>query len=229
MLVAGSSAPQNLGVRCIRLANTPSGNKMRHRHLLAATALLASSIAAHAEHFQYRVSLNGSYSEGGTEGCFPPDFDQPACPRAGSLSALLSFDTPGSADGSYVIEDGFGDITNFSVSLGQLQSATEALYGGVNLNNGIPNGTVQAFDESETFSFDWANRSASYSYDYGYHGANGIFTGSLVAVPEPGLPTLMVLGLVALLGLGHRRAGASRRRQAAPHAAKSGFSKPGLA
>lgn len=179
---------------------------MRHRHLLAASVLLAASFAARAEHFQYAVSLTGTYSEGGTEGCFPPDFNQPACPRAGSLSALLSFDTPGNADGSYTIEGDFGDITDFSVTLGSLQSATESLFGGVNLNNGIPNGTVQAFDQSETFTFDWADRSASYSYNYGNHAANGVFAGSLSAVPEPATLGLMLAGLASVAGIGRRRA-----------------------
>ncbi len=179
---------------------------MRHRHLLAAAVLLAASFAARAEHFQYVVSLTGTYSDGGTEGCFPPDFNQPACPRAGSLSALLSFDTPTSADGAYTIAGNFGDVTDFSVSLGSLQSATEMLYGGINLNNGIPNGTVQAFDQTETFTFDWANRSASYSYNYGDHSASGDFLGSLNAVPEPDALGLMLAGLASVAGIGRRRA-----------------------
>jgi len=172
---------------------------MRHGHLLAAAALLAASASVHAEHFQYAVSLAGTYSEGGTDGCTPPNFDQSACPRAGSLSAMLSFDTPSSADGSYSIEEGFGDVTNLVVTLGWLP--TDSLLGGVNLNNGVPNGTVQASDQTETFMFDWGNRSASYSYDYGYHEANGIFTGSLSAVPESATAMLLLAGLFGLLGL----------------------------
>jgi hypothetical protein len=176
---------------------------MRHRHLLAATALLAASIAAHAEHFQYAVSLSGTYSQGGTEGCFPPDFDQPACPRTGSLSALLSFDTPANGDGYFSIQDHFGDITNFTVNLGWLPE--DALYGGIEVTNGAPHGSVQALDQSEYFDFDWATRTATYTYDYGYHGANGTFAGTLAAVPEPGMLTLMLAALVGVAGIGRRR------------------------
>ena len=62
---------------------------MRTRRLLAAAALLAASALAHAEHFQYDLDLSGTYSLGGTEGCTPPDFDQPACPRNGTLIGFM--------------------------------------------------------------------------------------------------------------------------------------------
>ena len=176
---------------------------MRLRRPLALATLVLASATAHAEHFEYTVALQGIYSGGGTEGCFPPDFNQPACPRPGYLSALLSFDTPGTADGSYLIAQGFGDITNFTVNLGGLP--TEALYGGVNLNNGIPNGTVQSADATESFTFDWSDRTASFQYDYGYHASNGSFSGRLYAVPEPSLAVLMLGGLAALVGIGRRR------------------------
>jgi uncharacterized protein (TIGR03382 family) len=177
---------------------------MRPRHWLAATALLAASIAAHAEHFQYKVDLTGTYSAGGTDGCTPPDFNQPACPRPGELSGMLSFDTPGSGDGGFSITDHYGDITNFMVSLGSLPG--DSLYGSVEVVNGAPDGTVQSIDGTEFFSFDWTSRTASYSYDFGYHSPNGAFTGLLSAVPEPVPVTLLLAGLVGLAGLGRRRA-----------------------
>lgn len=176
---------------------------MRLRRPLVVAALLTVAAAAHAEHFEYAVDLNGSYSQGGTEGCFPPDFDQPACPQPGHLSALLSFDTPGAADGSYLIAAGFGDITNFTVNLGWL--ASDALYGGVNLNSGVPNGTVQSADGTESFTFDWSDQTASYQYDYGDHNGNGTFSGTMSAVPEPSLVVLMLAGLAAVAGIGRRR------------------------
>jgi hypothetical protein len=116
---------------------------------------------------------------------------------------MLSFDTPASGDGSYLIEGSFGDITNFYVSLGDLPYDT--LYGGVNVVNGAPNGSVQASDQSETFTFDWADRSATYVYDYGYHAANGNFAGTLSAVPEPASLGSMIVALAGLLGLRFRR------------------------
>jgi hypothetical protein len=176
--------------------------------MLAAVLLIIAG-AAHAEHFEFKVELTGTYAGGGTDGCYPPDFNQPACPQPGSLSAILSFDTPSSADGSYLIADGFGEVTDFAVSLGSLQSATEALYGGINLNDGIASGTVQAFDQSETFSFNWADRIASYSFNGGDYGGSGVFTGFLSAVPEPAMPILMLLGLASLAGSARRRGAAS--------------------
>jgi len=178
---------------------------MRRLRILAAAALTATAAAAHAEHFQYAIDLTGTYSIGGSEGCAPPDFDQPACPRAGKLSAMLSFDTPSGADGSYMVGS---DITNFVVTLGALPE--DFLFGGVNLTGGIPNGSVEAFDESERFSFDWATREAWYSYDYGYHGANGNFAGALLAaVPDPA-PAWTLLAGLAVVGLATRRRAAAR-------------------
>ncbi len=169
---------------------------MRPRHLLAAVTLLATSIAAHAEHFRYQVDLSGTYSEGGTDGCTPPQFNQPACPRPGALSGMLSFDTPSQGDGAFSITDRYGDITNFLITLGGLPG--DSLYGSVEVINGAPDGTVQAIDGSEHFSFDWADRTASYTYDFGYHNPNGSFTGLLSAVPEPAPLTLLLAGLVGL-------------------------------
>src|SRR5471032_3190456 len=123
---------------------------MRQHRLLAAAALLATCAAAHAEHFQFALNLSGTYSIGGAEGCAPP-FDQPACPRPGSLAAMLSFDTPSSADGTYAIVDTFGDVTDFSVNLGYL--GQEPLYGAIYLVGGVASGFVQPVDDSETFSF----------------------------------------------------------------------------
>lgn len=183
---------------------------MRKRRLLAAAALLCATVGAHAEHFEYKVDLTGTYSLGGTDGCFPPDFNQPACPQPGKLTALLSFDTPGQGDGSFMIEGDWGDITDFQVGLGWLSN--ETLFGGVNVNAGVPNGSVQAFDATESFTFDWATRSASYEYDYGYHAANGIFAGTLSAVPEPGTAWLLLASLASLVWLGRRSVPAARRR-----------------
>jgi hypothetical protein len=180
---------------------------MQHRRVLAAALLIAAG-AAHAEHFEYKVDLTGTYSAGGTEGCTPP-FDQPACPVAGTLSGLLSFDTPASGDGSWSVEADFGDITDLYVSLGSL--ATDQLFGGIGVQNGAPNGFVQAGDQTETFSFDWADRTASYSYDYGYHSSNGQFTGSLSAVPEPGVALLFLAGMAGLFGAVRRRERTGRR------------------
>ena len=169
---------------------------MRSPRWLAAAALLAMGVTAHAEHFQYRVDLSGTYSIGGPEGCGAPGFDQPACPQPGTLSALLSFDTPGSADGAYLIADAYGDITDFKVDLGNLLQ--DSLFGGVNLVSGAPNGIVTAGDQSEQFVFDWATRSASFTYNYGYHDANGSFAGTMSAVPEPGASLML---LVAIAGM----------------------------
>jgi len=182
---------------------------MRPRHWPAAIALLAAAVTAHAEHFQYRVDLSGTYSEGGTDGCYPPDFNQPACPQPGKLTATLSFDTPDNSDGSYSIEGNFGDITDFSVNLGEMPE--DSLFGGVNVVNGAPNGSVQAADQSETFTFDWASRSATYVYDYGYHNPNGSFAGTLSAVPEPAPTPLMLTALAGMVGVALRR-GARRDR-----------------
>ena len=177
---------------------------MKRHRILAAAALAATAAAAHAEHFQYTVNLTGTYSPGGTEGCTPPTFDQPACPRPGKLTAMLSFDTPSGLDGSYMVGS---DITNFVVTLGSLPE--DFLFGGVNLTGGIPNGSVEAADESERFSFDWATQAAWYSYDYGYHGANGSFAGTMLALPEPAPAWAMLAGLVAV-GWAARRRAASR-------------------
>ena len=179
---------------------------MRGLRILAAAAMAAAAASAHAEHFQYGLALSGTYSIGGTDGCYPPDFDQPACPRAGSLTATLSFDTPSGSDGSYGVGS---DITNFVVTLGSLPS--DFLFGGVNLTGGVPDGNVRAFDDSEKFTFDWATRTAWYSYDYGYHGANGNFSGAMFAAPEPSPAMLLLAGLAAVGVIGQRRAARSAK------------------
>jgi hypothetical protein len=179
---------------------------MRSPHWLAATALLAASWAAHAEHFEYAVSLTGTYSGGGTAGCTPP-FNQPACPSPGSLAGLLSFDTPTNGDGSWLIEPGATDISNFDLTLGSF--ATDVLVGDVSVTNGAPTGSVQAIDESEFFSFDWPARTASYSFGYVGHGSSGSFTGTLSAVPEPASALLVLAGL-AVVARRRARANATR-------------------
>lgn len=177
---------------------------MRHRRFAAALALLAFASLAHAEHFEYAIDLQGTYSVGGTDGCVPPDFNQPACPRHGSLMGRLSFDTPMSGDGSWSITDHFGDITDFSIDLGALPG--DSLYGGVNVNGGVPNGFVQASDLSESFYFDWATRTATYKYDYGDHGAFGSFAGTMLALPEPAAPGLLLAGMLVVAGARRRAA-----------------------
>ena len=89
------------------------------------------------------------------------------------------------------------------------------------MSGGVANGTVQTPDGLETFTFDWATRSASWDYDYLDHNPWGHFTGILSAVPESGTRASLVAGLAAT----------ARRRSAQPRpqAAKSGFSNPGLA
>jgi len=196
---------------------------MRQARTLAAAALLCTAVGAHAEHFQYQVELTGQYSSGGTDGCAPPDFDQPACPRDGSATATLSFDTPSNADGSWLIAGDSGDITDFKIDLGWL--ADGSLFGGVNMSGGVPNGTVQTPDGLETFTFDWATRSASWDYDYLDHNPWGHFTGILSAVPESGTSVSLLAGLAMILAATARR----RSAQPRPQAAKSGFSNPGLA
>lgn len=195
---------------------------MRQARLIAAATLLCASACAHAEHFQYRVDLTGQYSIGGAEGCAPP-FDQPACPRDGSVTATFSFDTPSEADGSWLIASDFGDITDFRIDLGAL--AAGPLFGGVNVTGGVPNGTVQTSDGLESFTFDWASRTASWDYDYLDHNPWGHFAGVLSAVPEAGTRATLLAGLATILCASALR----RRPQSRPHATKSGFSKPGLA
>jgi hypothetical protein len=175
---------------------------MRLRRPLALAALVLAATAARAEHFEYAVALVGSYTVGGTEGC--SEFDPTGCPRPGTLAGMLSFDTPASTDGSWSIEASFGDITNFSSSLGNL--STDDLFGGISVKGGAPNGYVQASDQTETFSFDWATRTASFSYDYGYHSPTGTFAGTLSAVPEPGLAWLILAGLGCVVGMFRRGA-----------------------
>jgi hypothetical protein len=174
---------------------------MHHRHWLAAVALLAAAASAHATHFEYRIDLSGTYTEGSIDGCTPPDFE--GCPKPGTLTGVLSFDTPSAEDGTYMIDGAFGDITNFYVSLGGLPY--DVLYGGVDLYGGVPGGVVQSLDQTEYFFFNWADRSAVYSYDYGYHNGNGSFTGTLSTIPEPGTGLLMLAGLAALAGRRARR------------------------
>jgi len=182
---------------------------MRHRRMLAAAALLTTALAAHAEHFEYGVNLTGTYEGGGTAGCTPP-FNQPGCPSPGSLSGVLSFDTPTNGDGSWLIEPGITDITDFDVSFGSF--ATELLVGSISVTDGSPAGSVQAIDESESFSFDWADRTASYSFGYGGHDGGGSFAGTLSAVPEPSRALLILAGLAGVFPLARRR-----DRAAAPH------------
>jgi hypothetical protein len=195
---------------------------MRPVRTLATLATLCCCASAHAEHFQFQVDLTGTYSVGGTEGCYPPDFNQSACPRDGTRTATFSFDTPTSQDGAFLIAGSWGEITDFQIDLGWLTPGD--LYGGVNLAGGLPNGTVETLDGLEVFSFDWATRSATYDYDYLDHNPWGRFSGKLSAVPEPRGDFAALLGLCAIAALARRRKG-----QASPQAAKSGFSNPGLA
>lgn len=196
---------------------------MRQARSLVAGAVLCAAVSAHAEHFQYRVDLTGTYSVGGPEGCGPPNFDQPACPRQGSGTATFSFDTPSNADASWLIAGDSGDIVDFRIDLGAL--AGGSLFGGVNVTGGVPNGTVQTPDGLETFTFDWATRTASWDYDYLDHNPWGHFTGILTAVPEPGTRASLLAGLATILAAAARR----RRAQPRPQATKSGFSNRGLA
>ncbi len=177
--------------------------------MLAAAALLITALAAHAEHFEYAVNLTGTYEGGGTAGCTPP-FDQPACPTPGSLSGVLSFDTPTNGDGSWLIEPGLTDITDFNVSFGSF--ATELLLGDISVTGGSASGNVQAIDESEFFSFDWAARTATYSFGYGGHDGGGSFAGTLSAVPEPSLALMLLAALAGVFPLARRRGRAADPR-----------------
>jgi hypothetical protein len=176
---------------------------MRQRRLLAAAVLLLACVAARAEHFEYRVSLTGTFSDGGTDGCTPPDLNQPGCSQPGTLLGLMSFDTPSGADGNYAVDGAFGDVKNFTLSLGGFPG--DVLFGGIDLTGGVPSGVVQALDLTEYFNFNWGDHSAVYTYDYGYHNANGSFTGVLTAVPEPAPLTLLLAGLAACAGMAWRR------------------------
>ena len=174
---------------------------------MAALALAATAIAAHAEHFSYRINLSGTYALGGPDQC--TEIDQSGCPQPGTLTGTMSFDTPGSADGGYAIDGSFGDVTNFYVSLGGMPG--DVLFGEVDLFGSVPSGVVQSLDMTEYFLFDAGAGTASYSYDYGYHNPNGAFTGTLSAIPEPATVLLLLAGVVGLVGRrGHRRAAASR-------------------
>ena len=175
---------------------------MTNPRMLAAVALVAVASAAHAEHFEYAVNLTGTYEGGGTAGCTPP-FNQPGCPSPGSLSGVLSFDTPTNGDGSWLIEPGIADITDFNVSFGSF--ATELLLGNISVTDGSPAGSVQAIDESEFFNFDWADRTASYSFGYGGHDGGGSFAGTLSSVPEPSLALMVLAALAGVFPLAQRR------------------------
>ena len=170
--------------------------------MLAAVALLALASAAHAAHFEYAVSLTGTSQGGDPGGCTPP-FDQPGCPTASSISGLLSFDTPTSGDGTWMIQPGIADITHFSTSFSSFSG--EPLVGDISVTGGKPSGSVQAIDGSESFSFDWASRTASYSYAFGDFGASGSFTGTLSAVPEPSPALMLLAALVGVVPLARRR------------------------
>ncbi len=197
---------------------------MKRRAMLAVVALAATAATAHAERYEYAVHLSGTWAGGDPEGCFPPLFNQPSCPHAATLSGVISFDTPVNGDGSWTIAPYLTNITDFSSSLGSF--ATELLVGDISVTGGSPSGTVQALDDSETLSFDWASRTAGYWYAAGPFGATGTFTGTLSAVPEPDAGLLLLAGLAGVgLAAGAR---ARRERQPLPQAAKSGFSKPGL-
>jgi hypothetical protein len=175
---------------------------MTNPRMLAAIALLAITSAAHAEHFEYAVNLTGTYEGGGTSGCTPPLYE--GCPTPGSISGVMSFDTPTNGDGSWLIEPGVTDITNFSTSFGSF--STDLLLGGIDVTGGSPSGSVQAIDESEFLSFDWAGRTVSYSFGYaGTHGGTGSFTGTLSAVPEPSLALTMLAVLAGMVPLARRR------------------------
>ena len=62
------------------------------------------------------------------------------------------------------------------------------------MSGDAPNGNVRASDMTQYFAFDWASHSAVYTYDYGYHEANGNFSGTLRAVPEGSNAALMLGG-----------------------------------
>ena len=194
---------------------------MKLRGLLAAAALMATAVAAHAEHYQYQLYLSGTWAGGDPEGCFPPLFNQPSCPHAANIFGTLSFDTPVTGDGSWTVAPYLTDITDFTSSVGSF--ASELVVGNIDVTDGKPSGTLQAIDGSETLSFNWASRSAEYNFAAGPFGEVGNFTGTLGAVPEPDARLLLLAGLGLVAAARARRA-----RQLAPQAAKSGFSKPGL-
>jgi len=178
---------------------------MRHHRTLAAVALLITVASAPARHYGYEVNLTGTYTVGGPQGCTPAD--QTGCPQPGAMLGSVSFDTPSDGDGSWLIESNYGDITDFLVTVGSLP--TDTLYGDINVVDGAPNGSVQALDQSETFTFDWATRSAEYSYGFPAPSPNGNFTGTLTAVPEPATGVLLLAGLAGLVGARRRRASAA--------------------
>lgn len=179
---------------------------MRHRRFLAAAALLAFTSLARAEHFEYDLQMRGTYTVGGTDGCTPPGFDQPACPQSGRLTAVMSFDLPAMTDGDYLVGFGPEGVSNFNLSLGSF--STDSLLGDIQLIGGVPSGNVQAVDGSERFMFDWGQQTAFFTYSYGDFGASGTFSGAMTSAPEPSTTATLLLGLCAGLGWARR----SRRR-----------------
>ena len=170
---------------------------MNARVVLCACILAMVSATAHAEHFTFDLYLSGEVSNGGTEGCYydGTEMTGPACPYFESVTATLSFDLAGTADGVYNSRD--DGVTNLYFSLNPyfVGSIEEFMFNTVELAGGqVRRGSFQPCCYQELLTFE--GHDASYVYDYGYHAADGQLFGQIfAAVPEPSAWALLISGL----------------------------------